>query len=75
MRLHVAGDLLFVGDGPQRFFDTTTGEHVVSPFGPDAYPSAVVTAPGGGYSFASGLSPNLGGNTYIPLGYISPVDR
>jgi hypothetical protein len=75
IRLHVAGDLLFVDGGPQRLLDATTGEQVAPLGGPGTSASAVVTAPGGGYSYAAGLSPNLGGRTYRPIGYISPAGR
>jgi hypothetical protein len=76
MRLHVDGDLLFVNEGlVPRFLDATTGEHVPALGGNSAFPTAFATAPGGGYTYAAQLFPNLGGSSYNPLGYLSPVDR
>ena len=70
MRLHAAGDLIFIDGGPQRFLDASTGEQVPPPGGPGTYASAFATAPGG-YTFADSLYPNLGGSSYSPLGYLS----
>ena len=76
MRLHIAGDLLLLNEGlVPRFVDATTGKHVPTLGGRNAYPTAFASAPGGGYTYGADLYPNLGGNSYNPLGYLSPVKR
>jgi hypothetical protein len=72
MRLHAAGDLLYVNGGVLRFFDATTGKHVADPTPAGTYPSAFTTGPGG-YTYGASIDPNIGGRTYNPLGYIAHV--
>ena len=65
VRLTPLGDVLYVDGWSTRFLDAATGKKVPSPSG-SADLTSVVTAPGGGYTYATSLSPNLGGSTYPP---------
>ena len=70
VRLTPLDDVLYVDGWSSRFVDTTTGRKVPSPTG-SAGLTSVVTAPGGGYTYATSLSPNLGGSTYPPTGILA----
>jgi hypothetical protein len=70
IRLTPLDDVLYVDGWSARFVDTTTGKRVSSPSG-SADLTSVVTAPGGGYTYATSLSPNLGGSTYPPTGILA----
>ena len=70
VRLTPLDDVLYVDGRSDRFLDTTTGKKVASPAG-SAYLTSVVTAPGGGYTYATSLSPNIGGRTYPPTGVLA----
>ena len=70
VRLTTLGDVLYVDGWSSRFLDAATGKKVPSPSG-SADLTSVVTAPGGGYTYATSLSPNLGGSTYPPTGILA----
>lgn len=74
LRLMPLDDVLYVDGASARFLDTTTAAKVPSPSTP-AYLTSIVTAPGGGYTYATSLSPNIGGSTYPPTGILVPAGR
>jgi hypothetical protein len=74
LRLIPLDDVLYVDGASTRFLDTTTGKKVPSPSAP-AYLTSIVTAPGGGYTYATSRTPNLGGSDYPPTGILAPAGR
>lgn len=72
LRLTPLDDLLWVDGGSVPFVSTTTGKKAAAP---SAYVSSVASAPGGGYTYATSRSPNIGGSTYPETGILVPAGR